>query len=158
MNDLRKSEYEPALGQQRQERGEDGNLVMQEWRGKELGWLGVPAEDAFDLPVNDACIPPQPTAAQPYDKARLLDTAKATVSGRGKNYGKPEDNFARIALHWDTFLCNRYGSTPALTPGDVAVMMCLMKIARLENDPTHADSWIDLAGYAACGAEIETAK
>ena len=93
-----------------------------------------------------------------HTKSSLLNAAMETVAGRGKSYGRPEDNFARIALHWDTFLTNRYGSTPALTPGDVAIMMALMKIARLENDPKHADSWVDLAGYAACGAEIETAN
>lgn len=103
-------------------------------------------------------------AAKPYDKARLLDTAKETVAGRGKNYGTPEDNFGRIAAHWNAFLINRHQvdeypqDSDFLSAGDVAVMMCLMKIARLENDPAHADSWIDLAGYAACGAEIETAK
>jgi hypothetical protein len=43
---------------------------------------------------------------------------------------------------------------PILKPADVAQMMALMKIARLENDPSHLDSWTDLAGYAACGAEI----
>lgn len=32
------------------------------------------------------------------------------------------------------------------------------KIARLENDPHHHDSWVALAGYAACGAEIELSK
>lgn len=103
--------------------------------------------------------PVKPSVSQ-YDKARLLDTAKETVSGRGKNYGTPEDNFKRIAHHWEFFLVNSKGSDNvqfSITPGDVAIMMALMKIARLENDPKHADSWIDLAGYAACGAEIETA-
>ena len=92
------------------------------------------------------------------DKSALLDEAKATVGGRGKSYGTPEDNFARIASHWATFLINAKDVSVDLTPGDVAIMMALMKIARLENDPNHADSWVDLAGYAACGAEIETAK
>jgi hypothetical protein len=33
--------------------------------------------------------------------------------------------------------------------------MCAdLKLARLENQPDHMDSWVDLAGYAACGAEI----
>jgi hypothetical protein len=32
-------------------------------------------------------------------------------------------------------------------------MLDLMKTARLQNMPSHADSWIDKAGYAACGAE-----
>jgi len=42
----------------------------------------------------------------------------------------------------------------AFRPTDVAQMMVLMKIARLENSPTHMDSWIDVAGYAACGGEL----
>jgi hypothetical protein len=93
-----------------------------------------------------------------YTKAALLDAAKETVAGRGKNYGKPEDNFGRIAAHWTVYLKNRHGVAVQITPGDVAALMVLMKIARLEFDPKHADSWVDTAGYAACGAEIETAK
>jgi hypothetical protein len=93
-----------------------------------------------------------------YTKAALLDAAKETVAGRGKNYGKPEENFGRIAAHWEAFFLNKLEHTITITPGDVAIMMALMKIARLEHDPKHADSWVDLAGYAACGAEIEAAK
>jgi hypothetical protein len=33
-------------------------------------------------------------------------------------------------------------------------MMALMKIARLATNPAHEDSWVDLAGYAACGASV----
>ena len=33
-------------------------------------------------------------------------------------------------------------------------MMDLVKTARLDNDVTHADSWTDKCGYAACGGEI----
>jgi hypothetical protein len=33
-------------------------------------------------------------------------------------------------------------------------MNALIKVARLSTNPTHKDSWIDLAGYAACGAGI----
>jgi hypothetical protein len=36
---------------------------------------------------------------------------------------------------------------------DVAAMLALLKIARLQQSPNHRDSWVDLAGYAACGAE-----
>lgn len=129
---------------------------------------GLPYEDAFAMPreyIHDACIVDAKAGEPPrtsYDKARLLDTAKATVAGRGDNYGTPEDNFTRIAAHWNAFLINRHQTDQYkqdgdfLSAGDVAIMMALMKIARLENDSTHADSWIDLAGYAACGAEIET--
>lgn len=94
-------------------------------------------------------------------KAETLDKAKEAVADRGLNYGSPEDNFKRIALLWSAHLENRYNTTqmegfdpPVLDAHDVAMMMALMKIARLENDPRHGDSWIDMAGYAACGNNL----
>ncbi|QDP64137.1 MAG: hypothetical protein Unbinned2301contig1004_63 [Prokaryotic dsDNA virus sp.] len=90
-------------------------------------------------------------------KASLLDNAKAAVADRGLNYGKPEDNFARIARLWSAHLYNTgkiEDEVQELTAIDVALMMDLMKTARLENDPLHQDSWVDKAGYAACGGEI----
>lgn len=40
-----------------------------------------------------------------------------------------------------------------ITPVNVAAMMALLKIARTKANPAYLDSWVDLAGYAACGAE-----
>ena len=34
--------------------------------------------------------------------------------------------------------------------------MALLKIARASVNPEHIDSWIDGAGYMACGGEIST--
>lgn len=87
-------------------------------------------------------------------KAELLDKAKEAVTDRGLNYGRPEDNFKRIAGLWNIYLRDRYGVVAVIEPIDVAGMMVLMKVARLENTPTHLDSWTDIAGYAACGAEL----
>lgn len=96
-----------------------------------------------------------------------LDTAAAAVLGdRALNYGSAEDNFARIAHLQNAYLDIRkvQGEDRAIgdqllrgseiTPHDVAIMTILVKIARLANTPSHADSWADIAGYAACGAEI----
>lgn len=97
-------------------------------------------------------------------KAELLDAAKAAVADRGLNYGRPEDNFERIAALWTQHVRNRYSARDgevdmspwdgAFDAQDVAMMMVLMKVARLENAPGHLDSWTDIAGYAACGAEM----
>lgn len=95
-------------------------------------------------------------------KAAMLDKAKEAVADRGLNYGKPEDNFLRIARLWNAHLVNAglldvsvlADDDKGVTPVDVALMMGLMKAARLSNQPAHEDSWIDIAGYAACGAEI----
>lgn len=99
--------------------------------------------------------PAPPVPPEPVTKASLLDAAKAAVADRGLNYGKPEDNFRRIADLWNVYLNGRAaGPAAPITPVDQTIMMVLMKVARLQNTPTHLDSWTDLAGYAACGAEI----
>jgi hypothetical protein len=41
-----------------------------------------------------------------------------------------------------------------LTPADVAAMMILMKVSRITTSPGKEDNWVDIAGYAACGAEV----
>jgi hypothetical protein len=94
-------------------------------------------------------------AAAAMTKEGLLDAAKAAVADRGLNYGSPEDNFGRIAELWQTHLRNRGQREIMIQDFDVAMMMVLMKVARLENDPSHLDSWTDVAGYAACGATLK---
>lgn len=103
------------------------------------------------LPSNDN---PPPAA---ITKQVLLDLTKAAVGDRGLNYGRPEDNFERIARRWRAHIKNRFGIEVALDATSVALMCADLKIARLENTPGHQDSWVDLAGYAACGAEIALA-
>lgn len=87
-------------------------------------------------------------------KHELLDLAKAAVADRGLNYGKPEDNFTRIAHRWRAHIFNRFGKLIELDAASVAIMCMDLKMARLENTPHHLDSWVDAAGYAACGANI----
>lgn len=88
------------------------------------------------------------------DKKQCLEMALGAVADRGLNYGRPEDNFQRIADLWNTYIAGKRDPMEGITPLDVAMMMTLMKIARLQNSPGHLDSWVDIAGYAACGAEI----
>ena len=92
------------------------------------------------------------------NKKELLEQAIKAVGDRGLNYGKPEDNFDRIARLWNAHLINtgivRDPSEALLSAADVAMMCALLKVARLQHTPDHMDSWIDLAGYAACGGEI----
>ena len=92
-------------------------------------------------------------------RADVLDTAKGYVlKDRNSTYGSPEDNFRRIAELWNAYLKIRPVDAGApITSIDVAQMMLLMKVARLAHNPTHKDSWVDAAGYAACGAGIALA-
>lgn len=83
------------------------------------------------------------------NRKEFLEKVGATVDGqREDDYGAPEQNLKRIASLWGTYLGT------IVRPGDVAAMMALLKIARLSQNIYHDDSWLDLAGYAAIGAEI----
>lgn len=83
-------------------------------------------------------------------RPEILDKAKACVVGdREQDYGSPESNFGRIANLWTAFL------NITITPVEVAAMLALLKIARIASGHAKEDNWIDLAGYAACGGELE---
>ena len=87
-------------------------------------------------------------------RKELLDKAIEIIEGaRQEHYGSPEDNFARIAEYWQMYLRQTQHPGIVLAPHDVATMMILMKVARLAADYLHDDSWLDIAGYAACGSE-----
>jgi len=85
----------------------------------------------------------------------ILEEAITQVTGhREEDYGKIEDNFRIIAEFWTTYLGDKLSVfSDGITPKDVAVMMALLKVARIRND-TKSDSYVDLAGYAACAGEI----
>lgn len=83
-------------------------------------------------------------------RIEILDLANECVCGdRNLQYGEPEDNFSSVAKLWSSYLDIDIGLE------DVAIMMCLFKIARLKGSCYESkDSWVDLIGYAACGGEI----
>ena len=92
-------------------------------------------------------------------RADILHAAEKCVCGqREQDYDTPEDNFETIAELWETYLrraCVDEAGGVYIDANDVAMMMALLKIARIAAGGGKADSWIDLAGYAACGAECE---
>ena len=84
-------------------------------------------------------------------RQEILDKAKECVCGqRQQDYGNPEDNFALIADLWTTYM-NK--TDLFFTSKDVA-MMALLKVARIRTGKGTRDSYVDLAGYAACAGEI----
>lgn len=86
-------------------------------------------------------------------REEILNLAKTCVCGkREQDYGSPESNFQLIADLWNAYLYST--DNGIITPTDVAMMMALLKIARIRNGGGTGDSFVDLAGYAACGGEI----
>lgn len=80
----------------------------------------------------------------------ILEEAHQIIYGdREKTYGKPSKNLDCIAQFWTAYLNNRKNSDERLGANDVAVMMTLLKIARLANSPDHRDSQVDGAAYLA---------
>lgn len=78
----------------------------------------------------------------------LSEASKAVLTDRSEAYGgKPENNFREIGRLWSVYLDRE------ISDQDVAVMMILLKTARIKTGRHKDDNWIDVAGYAACGME-----
>ena len=91
------------------------------------------------------------------NREEILDKAKACVCvDRENTYGKPEDNFARRANFWSEYLFAKGILEEVIDSDDVAIMMALLRIARIATGKAKEDNYIDLAGYAACAGEIAT--
>jgi hypothetical protein len=88
-------------------------------------------------------------------RARVLNEAKRiTATDRNSSYGEPEDNFQRIADFWNVWLQGRLKDGTEITAGDTAAMQIMVKVAREMNAPKE-DNKVDIAGYAACWAEVD---
>ena len=83
------------------------------------------------------------------NRAATLEAARQAVTvDRAATHGNLEENFASLAAIWSARLCQ------TVTPEQVAIMLIDLKTVRAWGNPAHADNWIDVAGYAACGAEL----
>ena len=83
-------------------------------------------------------------------KQCLEESIKCVCTDREGQYGSPENNFSLIAELWSAYK----GET--FTAEDVAMMMALLKIARIKTGKHKDDNYVDLAGYAACACELRS--
>lgn len=90
------------------------------------------------------------------NRKEILEAASSAVHAQDQDhdYGKPEDNFETIADLWSTYMEASYDVRVSLGSRDVAAMLILLKVARAATS-TKSDHWVDIAGYAACGGEID---
>ena len=87
-------------------------------------------------------------------KEALAAAEKCVCGGRDIDHGTPENNFACVGDMWSVYLRTRGIEVNSIMPTDVTMMLALLKIARVASGNPHADNFVDLAGYAACGAEL----
>ena len=87
----------------------------------------------------------------PSTRASVLRKAEEYVTkDRAAEHGDMEENFGTIATYWSTHL------GVDVTGSDVAIMMALLKVARIKSNVRNMDNWVDGCGYLACGAELAT--
>lgn len=100
------------------------------------------------IPISESNILSIPTITK---REEILQAAlQCVMKDRQATHGKPENSFADIAHLWSWFTGHTF------TPYEVAVMMSLMKMARIKGNPDHEDSKTDLAGYIAIAAELKS--
>lgn len=92
-------------------------------------------------------------------RSELLHAAEVCVCGqREEDYGTPEDSFRVIGELWEVYIkekCVGTDTIVTIVPEDVAALLGLLKIAHIATGHGKDDNWIDLAGYAACGGELQ---
>ena len=86
------------------------------------------------------------------DRYDILAEAKKAVKIRESFYGSPKQGFERTAKLWNVILKEKL--LHEISASDVAMMMIALKLARLIEAPSHADSAVDVCGYAALLSEI----
>ena len=79
---------------------------------------------------------------------RLLEQAIHTIEERNREYGSVTESSTELAKRWSLTL------GIDVTPQQVMLCMIDLKLVRLKQNPKHQDSVKDVAGYAACLAEL----
>ncbi|UGL61838.1 hypothetical protein SEA_FRANKLIN22_25 [Microbacterium phage Franklin22] len=93
-------------------------------------------------------------AEEPLTKRQdILRTAESLIHGdREQDYGRPIDSFTRVAAAFNLVLQGI--GHPPIDPMTAAKLMIALKLSRLAGGDNKDDTWVDLAGYAALGAEV----
>jgi hypothetical protein len=80
--------------------------------------------------------------------ARFDEQAESITHDRQADYGDPRVSFDRIALMWSAI------TGADITAAQVAHMMIALKLSRLQHQPNHLDSLVDIVGYARCAVLV----
>ena len=89
------------------------------------------------------------------NKEEILRKAAELVSTkRESSHGDAFKNHSQIADLWSVFLDDKLKPMKDITPGDVAVMMCLLKISRSTMGDFNVDDFVDGAAYMAIAGDM----
>ena len=87
----------------------------------------------------------------------LCEKALRMINGKRQDqYGDPEDSFGLIAEYWSTYIGSMvlHDFNICLESKDVAHMMVLLKIARMQGKENKEDNYVDAIGYIALAGEM----
>ena len=88
--------------------------------------------------------------------AEIATTAATLISGdRDRTHGNKKTNFENIAKLWSAWLSVAHGLDTPLSGVDVAKLMVLLKLARMESGEYNPDDALDLVGYGAILGELQ---
>lgn len=96
------------------------------------------------------------SASEPLTATQVLDRVKGHLEERGRRYGAEngkERQFDRVADAFNIVRASANRQNMPLTGLDVVTLQSILKICRAQTDD-NTDSFEDLAGYAAIGAEV----
>lgn len=80
----------------------------------------------------------------------ILEQAAHVITGpRQEAYGRPQENFQRIADLWSAYYDSQF------TQQDVAIMMILLKVGRITEAGATEDTLVDICGYAALAGILD---
>ena len=82
----------------------------------------------------------------------LQDVSKIITGDRNREYGEPDQNIGRTYEMLRAYLGTRSGLE--LEPEDVCAFAIILKLGRLSHDSSKRDTWMDIAGYAACAGDV----
>lgn len=112
-------------------------------------WSGRNKNHTYIVPIEpESETTPPPTITK---REEILQKAIQCVTiDRQATHGKPENSFQDIAHLWSWYKGIEF------TPQEVAVMMALMKLARIKSNHQNDDNFVDLSGYCALAAELKS--
>lgn len=91
------------------------------------------------------------------NRSDILAAALGLIDGpRRSDYGPVEDSFRRTSVGVNLIAEEALRTHGRVTREHYALMMIWVKMARLLETIDHADSWVDICGYAALGGSIAT--